>query len=383
MGAETYNDGGYGANAALDPRFAIAYKGEVSRLSQGSKQVKKRYQVFVSSTFVDLQDERQEVMQALLELNCIPAGMELFPAANEDQWSLIKKVIQDSDYYLVVLAGRYGSIGPEGYSYTEMEYRYALELGKPVIGFVHQEPGNIPSKWTEATAEGKEKLTSFQDLVQKKICKFWTSPSDLGGKVSRSLVRLMSECPAVGWVRGDQVPDESAAQEILTLRRRIEELQQEKTTARTTQPEGADALAKGSEEFKVHYSFTSMDKNYARAKYNSWEMMSWDLLFSAISPLLMNEANEVQMSNALDSCVEQVAREGLREDSDFSGTTLTNFQVGDDDFHTIKIQFKALGYIQQSDRKRGIKDFGTYWTLTPYGDTVMTRLRAVKSGQFE
>lgn len=85
----------------------------------------KRYQVFVSSTFLDLQEERQEVMQALLELDCIPSGMELFPAANEDQWSLIKKVIDDCDYYIVVLAGRYGSVGPDGYSYTEMEYRYA------------------------------------------------------------------------------------------------------------------------------------------------------------------------------------------------------------------------------------------------------------------
>jgi len=51
----------------------------------------KRYQVFVSSTYADLQEERQEVMQALLELDCIPAGMELFPAANEDQWTLIRR----------------------------------------------------------------------------------------------------------------------------------------------------------------------------------------------------------------------------------------------------------------------------------------------------
>jgi len=74
----------------------------------------KRYQVFVSSTFTDLEKERQEVMQALLELECIPSGMELFPAANEDQWSLIKKVIDDADYYVVVVGGRYGSLGPEG-----------------------------------------------------------------------------------------------------------------------------------------------------------------------------------------------------------------------------------------------------------------------------
>lgn len=92
----------------------------------------KRYQVFVSSTFRDLQEERQEIIQALLELDCIPSGMELFPAANEDQWTLIKKVIDDCDYYIVIIGGRYGSIGAAGLSYTEMEYRYALEREYPL-----------------------------------------------------------------------------------------------------------------------------------------------------------------------------------------------------------------------------------------------------------
>lgn len=64
--------------------------------------MEKRYQVFVSSTFTDLTDERRAVMQALLELNCIPAGMELFPASTDDQWTLIQRVIDDCDYHLVL-----------------------------------------------------------------------------------------------------------------------------------------------------------------------------------------------------------------------------------------------------------------------------------------
>jgi hypothetical protein len=39
----------------------------------------RRYHVFVSSTYEDLREERREVMQALLALDCIPTGMELFP----------------------------------------------------------------------------------------------------------------------------------------------------------------------------------------------------------------------------------------------------------------------------------------------------------------
>lgn len=198
----------------------------------------KRYQGFVSSTYADLPEERQEVMQALLELDCIPAGMELFPAANEDQWTLIKNVIDDCDYYLVILAGRYGSIGPDGLSYTEMEYRYALETGKPVIGFVHREPGKLKAERCETPDASKEKLVALRGLVQQKMCRFWDSPADLGSQVSRSLVKLIKSHLGAGWVRGDLVPAENATEEILALQRKVEELEAELASIQSTGPAG-------------------------------------------------------------------------------------------------------------------------------------------------
>ena len=94
----------------------------------------KRYQVFVSSTYNDLIDERKEATQAILKCNCFPAGMELFPASNKKQWNVIKQVIDDSDFYLLILAGRYGSLGVDDFGtkvgYTEMEFDYALSKGK-------------------------------------------------------------------------------------------------------------------------------------------------------------------------------------------------------------------------------------------------------------
>jgi len=45
--------------------------------------MEKKHQVFISSTFRDLIVERQAVLKAVLELGHMPAGMELFPAADE------------------------------------------------------------------------------------------------------------------------------------------------------------------------------------------------------------------------------------------------------------------------------------------------------------
>lgn len=64
--------------------------------------MERRHQVFISSTFVDLIEERREVIEALLEMDAIPAGMELFAAGNTDQWTLIQQVIDQRDRKSVV-----------------------------------------------------------------------------------------------------------------------------------------------------------------------------------------------------------------------------------------------------------------------------------------
>lgn len=54
------------------------------------------YKVFVSSTFEDLREERAEVQKALLKLNCLLVGTELFPRADDQTWDFIKQQIDDS-----------------------------------------------------------------------------------------------------------------------------------------------------------------------------------------------------------------------------------------------------------------------------------------------
>lgn len=339
----------------------------------------KRYQVFVSSTYQDLQEERQEIMQALLELDCIPSGMELFPAANDDQWTLIKRVIDDSDYYMVIIGGRYGSIGPEGISYTEMEYRYALSIGKPIIAFLHKNPDELAASRTEKDAEKISKLVDFRKLAETRVVKYWTTPSDLGSMVSRSLIRLIKTNPAIGWVRADQVSDEFSSKEILELKKQIEELEKELSNARLNAPTGTEVLAQGEDEVELKYSFVSQDqKTYKRTQYLSRFITTWNNIYFNLAPYMIDEANEHKLKSAMDDFIEEKEKKSILSEEKMKNKYLESFSIDESEFQTIIIQFRALGLIARNDRQRSLKDRGTYWSLTPYGDQVITQLRAIK-----
>ncbi len=173
------------------------------------KTMDKRYQVFVSSTYDDLIEERLEVMKALIELDCIPCGMEYFPAANEDQWTFIKKLIDMCDYYVVIIGGRYGSEDPTGKSYTQKEYEYAISKEIPTIGFIQSDRSSLPEKKKETDEEKLKKLEDFISIVRSKLCKDWSNAYELGGVVSRSLIQLIKSNPRNGWIRADkEIPKE-------------------------------------------------------------------------------------------------------------------------------------------------------------------------------
>lgn len=73
-----------------------------------------RYQVFVISTYVDLKEERRLVSTAILKMGHFPAGMEMFPATDDEQFEYIRSVIDLCDYYVLIIGGRYGSLSAQG-----------------------------------------------------------------------------------------------------------------------------------------------------------------------------------------------------------------------------------------------------------------------------
>jgi len=347
----------------------------------------KRYQVFVSSTYDDLRDERNEVMHALLELDCIPSGMELFPAADEDQWTLIKKVIDDCDYYVVIIGGRYGSVHSSGKSYTQMEYDYALSRQKPTVAFLHENPGAILADKTEQTDDGKQKLEAFRKLAKSKVVKYWSSPADLGSKVSRSVVRLIKDHPAIGWVRANEAA-EVAAPEIVRLRQRIDELQTLLEKGAQQPPEGSETLAQGDDKYELDFDLDFTDGGHTIMWEGTyWVSASWNTIFGVVAPYMIDKASEIEIQHALERAFRDKLDESVKNDEQFKAEKwdnvpeLNRVSLKTEDLKTIIVQLRALGLITRDERKVNPRDYATYWTLTPLGDQTMTQLRAIRKGE--
>ena len=174
---------------------------------QGDSSMDKKYQVFVSSTYEDLQEERLAVIQCLLDNDCIPVGMEQFHGVPMNQWDYITKLLDNSDYCVLILAGKYGSIEKSsGISYTEKEFDYAIAHEIPVIRLLVKDIEGLTTKKSENDSGKKKKLSSFRKKVTEDIlADFYENLSDLKIKLVTSIHKAIKECPREGWVRATEV----------------------------------------------------------------------------------------------------------------------------------------------------------------------------------
>lgn len=171
---------------------------------------RKKLQVFVSSTFSDLRVERQAAVEAILSAGHIPAGMELFAAGDESQMEAIRRWIDESDVFLLILGGRYGSIEPStGKSYIQLEYEHALAVGKPLFAVVIQNDA-LEAKIKEfgsgvIETENTTALRAFRATVLSRMVRFWTDPRDIKLAIMETLSDFGRRDELEGWIRGDSV----------------------------------------------------------------------------------------------------------------------------------------------------------------------------------
>ena len=187
-----------------------------------------RYQVFISSTYIDLVEERSAIVDSVLKLDCFPAGMELFPAANEEQFEYIKSKIDESDYYVLVIGGRYGSVDDDGISYTEKEYDYAVATKKAILVFIHNAPMSLPMNKSEIEPAKREKLEQFKKKASdKRLIKQWDSAAKLSTAVVLSLTEAFERYPGKSWVRQEGSDNQQLKDELAWYKAKFEDVEKE------------------------------------------------------------------------------------------------------------------------------------------------------------
>ncbi|RHC55968.1 DUF4062 domain-containing protein [Enterocloster bolteae] len=144
--------------------------------------------------------------------------MEMFPAADSEQFEYIKTILNESDYYVLVVAGRYGSIAEDGDSYTEKEFNYAVEQGIPILAFVKKDISTIPLGKVDTDSLKRKKLELFRSKVfDGRLAKFWNNTSELKYELHSSLSRAFKMNPRIGWVRGDTLMTNDSYEKLHTL----------------------------------------------------------------------------------------------------------------------------------------------------------------------
>ena len=323
--------------------------------------MERKYQVFISSTYNDLKNERQSITNCLLMANCIPAGMEAFVATDDEQFNIIKKVIDLCDFYILVIGNRYGTINEAtGISYTEMEYNYALSKGIPVLAFI--KTVDYDHEDTSETVESRTKLKAFSGRVTKsRMCSMWSTSDDLIGKVSISLMTAINEGSRPGWVRNLGFDPENITNEMNALRERIIQLEKENAALKSNDnvhevitDEPIDTFPNLSQyKVKLHYTerilvFTSNTPPAKEVDLN----LDLEEIFKFISVRISGAIDDIKFVNEL---------------SDYK----SGYYVDKQQALIVKSQLVALGLLEEVE-------IGTFVhvKLSALGKKVMQKLNA-------
>lgn len=324
----------------------------------------KKYQIFISSTYTDLKAERDLVIKSVLEMGHIPLGMEMFSAGDEEQWKLIKKQIDDCDYYVVIVAHRYGSLDGS-ISYTEKEYGYATSKGIPTLGFVIEDNCPWNSKHVDKESSKVESLNNFKNKIKGKLVSFWEDKNDLYGKVSIALMKQFNTNPRVGWVRAS----EDSSPEIL---KEISRLSGENASLRSKISLIEDK--KNIEESeKTHKLINTLKHNKRSISFfykwgHKWE----DPTESSLLEIFNLLASELVIEDSTQHSARMIA---LTFRPNKNRQPREEWPCPSNHVRQIFADLNVLDLVAPSTKKHSVKDNNDYWTLTEEGKKIYKEVR--------
>ncbi|OZI31573.1 hypothetical protein CAL29_27160 [Bordetella genomosp. 10] len=326
-----------------------------------------KYQVFVSSTYDDLKDERSQVIKAILEMGHIPVGMEMFSAADEEQWKIIARQIDETDYYVVIVGSRYGSV-TGGVSYTEKEFDYAVSKGIPVLGFIIDSSVDPLAKHTDKEEEKIAALTKFKAKVKQRPVGFWKTADDLHGRVSIALMKAFNTTPRIGWTRATAITGPEVTQELSRLSRENAELRAQLEAARKQEVIDRRTHLQQRIETLQAIPTTLAIREHGKSTWDIEVETNLFEIFSQLAPEMMVETSTNHASIYL----------ALLNKPDKEMRTSNNAPIAVNHVRLLFADLASLDLVEPSKKKHSVADTDTYWTLTQEGSEVLKLDRATR-----
>ncbi len=324
--------------------------------------MEKIFHVFVSSTYSDLIEERKKVSEAVAKAGYVAEGMEIFPASSQHQMEFIERVIDRCDYYILILAGRYGSVAPDGLSYTEKEFQYAKKREIPILAFIRSNLNELRVKDTESDEVSNQKLKKLIETIKaNSLVDFWESPDELSTKALAALSQARVNFEGVGWIRANRAASAEILNEINELRKENARLVSDLSARKPSPAFDGLKLAEMDEEFDIHIETSS---HRGHRKYTI--SLTWRQILANIGTNFRTPSNTSGVSSGLKKTIQ--SRLGL------SGST--QFSINMEDKERILIQMEALGMM--CALTIGVS---TFHKLTDEGLAYMLRENVVKSSK--
>lgn len=328
----------------------------------------KKYQVFISSTYTDMKDERQTAVEAILDAGHIPAGMELFAASDKQQIEVIKGWIDKSDIFMLILGGRYGSVEPEsGKSYIQLEYEYALKVKKPFFALyltddAIQKKAQGPLGLAVVERDDTKKLNDFRKQVKSKLCSEIEDKKDIKIQVPKAIRELSAANKLEGWVRASSVPDLSPLMGQLEALRSENEALKAATLNANAQPgllpRFTGSFSESGLDLQLQLEISVNMEGAYETHRRTWNG-TYRTMFSLIGARLLEEPAD----HAVHIYINKVLRDQTRGSL---GVTVSEVS-----FQSMKMKFVTLGVIELTKTDKAL-----CWSLTDNAKVLLMKLHA-------
>lgn len=162
----------------------------------------KKYSAFISSNYNSLRNERAEVIEGLLDAQMIPICMEHFTITSSKNFEDVKKLIEQSDIFIMILGGNYGSCDENGISWTQNEYEYAQSINKISYVLLSEEYMNLKKMYEDGVKLDKKQKKQLKLGESISYPQIITKERNISRIISQ-IISIADFSNCIGWKRND------------------------------------------------------------------------------------------------------------------------------------------------------------------------------------